>query len=731
MANATEIQIRNGQSMPIRDLNAHTRITTANNEIAKTNSAINEQYDEKLFCLSPNMYDKRNAGIRPGYYATSGGWTSTGGDARLGTTHPLYLIEGKTYKWKSAESVYGVNNGYAWGLEYPGSGEITSMDNVATVSGGYCTVTINRTGWYVVNIDMTAKDLFMFCLESEYPDNYIAYTQTAEAERVTQAQEAYKKLFSLSPNLFNRNAADIQTTRFISGSVWVDSQGDTRLATTHPLYLEEGVTYKFRGYYDIYGADNGRCVCRIDNSEDMNIVGVTEGTFDSDNIFVTWTCPASGYYVVNINGNEIGSYMFCPQELYPSGYVSYYSIGNMAEDYPNVFLTFGNDGKPEHRSIADVSPNLFNKDSSELNLTRWGNPNGWQPSNDDPRLGATHPIYLEAGKSYKWVGAYDVYGDQNGRTAFYLNSQGEIVSIDQRGTWTDSAHSYVLLNCTRSGYYVIDINKQTIASFMICEANKFPDFYAEYGVLYANNNMKYNAIDIAYAPLKGKVLVCDGDSIAAATPDDPEGRGGWFGRLKEDEMISGANYAIGGGTITYLSDSRHCISRSLSAIHTDYPTLDYLILEGGTNDADLIGQWSGDTPPANFGTWSETDFSGNYDDTTFCGAVEAMFYRAINYWQNAHIGFIVAMEMGTNLASLTNRKRYFDEIVKIAKKWHIPVLNLWDNSGADARLTAFYDSSMSIAENVAAHKFYRDGQHPSSYGYNKMQPMINAWVKSL
>ena len=90
------------------------------------------------------------------------------------------------------------------------------------------------------------------------------------------------------------------------------------------------------------------------------------------------------------------------------------------------------------------------------------------------------------------------------------------------------------------------------------------------------------------------------------------------------------------------------------------------------------------------------------------------------------------MEMGhNNAASTANRKRYFDEIVKIAKKWHIPVLNLWDNSGVDARLVAFYDPSKTNQENVELEKFYIDGQHPTSYGYDKMQPMIEAWVKSL
>ena len=87
--------------------------------------------------------------------------------------------------------------------------------------------------------------------------------------------------------------------------------------------------------------------------------------------------------------------------------------------------------------------------------------------------------------------------------------------------------------------------------------------------------------------------------------------------------------------------------------------------------------------------------------------------------------------MGTSASSIANRRRYFDEAKKIAKKWHIPVLDLWENSGADARLSVFYDSSKTPDENVTAKSFYNDGQHPTSYGYNKMQNMIEEWILSL
>ncbi len=236
--------------------------------------------------------------------------------------------------------------------------------------------------------------------------------------------------------------------------------------------------------------------------------------------------------------------------------------------------------------------------------------------------------------------------------------------------------------------------------------------------------------------LNGKVLVCDGDSIAEGVTDLPKNLHAWYGRLTSGYGMTGQNYAAGGGTITYGlyfdgGAMRHSVANNIDTIYSDHPTLDYLILDGGTNDADLIGAFSGDTPPEGFGTWTADDFSGSYDKETFCGAVEYMFYHASSYYPHSKIGFIIPMEMGTNIASLNNRRRYFDEIIKIAEKWHIPVLDLWKNSCADARLTAYYDSSLTPGQNVDAHKFYYDGQHPSSYGYDRMQNMIEAWMQTL
>ncbi|MBO7248320.1 MAG: SGNH/GDSL hydrolase family protein [Bacteroidaceae bacterium] len=227
-----------------------------------------------------------------------------------------------------------------------------------------------------------------------------------------------------------------------------------------------------------------------------------------------------------------------------------------------------------------------------------------------------------------------------------------------------------------------------------------------------------------------KTIVCDGDSICFGYRDEPKQYGSWFGRLQNDYQVSGHNYAVSGATITDMQPSvSHSVALNIDVIHTDYPTLDYLILEGGTNDADRIGNFNGDTPPEGFGTWSDdsaSDYNGGYDNTTFCGAVDEMFYKAVTYYPNAKIGFIIPMQMGTYTTSSIRRRRYFDEIVKIANKWHVNVLDLWNICHADARIPAYYSGTEGDLT-----KFYYDGQHPTSVGYDLMQPMIEAWLKTL
>ena len=231
--------------------------------------------------------------------------------------------------------------------------------------------------------------------------------------------------------------------------------------------------------------------------------------------------------------------------------------------------------------------------------------------------------------------------------------------------------------------------------------------------------------------LKGKTIIFEGDSICQALLD---GGRGWATRVGEALGMEFYNYGIGGGTVTaelYYTDGRprHWISRSIEDIQKKHNNVDYIILEGGTNDADLLGIGSDKC-----GELVEDDFSGNYDDTTFIGAMEAMFYRALTAFPNAKIGYIIAQKMGRPTdedGKYFKRLHYFKIAEQVCKKWGIPYLNLWERCPVNPSLISFYDPTLDRDGNIASGKVYYDGQHITPHGYDVISSQIISFVESL
>ncbi len=240
--------------------------------------------------------------------------------------------------------------------------------------------------------------------------------------------------------------------------------------------------------------------------------------------------------------------------------------------------------------------------------------------------------------------------------------------------------------------------------------------------------------------LIGKTIVFDGDSICHATSEiflPGSTNRGWAGRIGDVYQMNWYNLGISGGTITaemYSAEgyARHWISRNIDKIYNEFPDLDYLILEGGTNDADLIAK-DGNL----FGKYDVNDYSGDFDDSTFCGACDAMFFKAKNYFPNAKLGFIIAPKMGSvsncaqNNDILKKRRHYFEIIKVLCLKWDIPCLDLWEKSILNPQSKEYYDETLGLDGNKMTHKAYMDGQHLTAKGYDLITPLIEEWILSL
>ncbi len=233
--------------------------------------------------------------------------------------------------------------------------------------------------------------------------------------------------------------------------------------------------------------------------------------------------------------------------------------------------------------------------------------------------------------------------------------------------------------------------------------------------------------------LYGKTVIWNGDSICQGSSR----WGTWADRIAaKNELKAWKNYGIGGGTVAenappfQSGKARHSVSATLAQMHAEFPDADYIILEGGTNDADLLGKITGEEISPRFGTFDADDYSGNYDRDTFCGALESIFYRATNLWRGKKICFIVAQKMGLNLPTVKNRYAYFAAAMQICRKWGIPYLNLWDGCYLNPRLPWMYDPTKSVEENEKI-SLYKDGQHLTAAGYDFTSDIIDSWLKTL
>lgn len=228
--------------------------------------------------------------------------------------------------------------------------------------------------------------------------------------------------------------------------------------------------------------------------------------------------------------------------------------------------------------------------------------------------------------------------------------------------------------------------------------------------------------------LHGKTVVWDGDSICAGNTYT----GNWATRIAAQNGMIMKNYAVGGGTITEnpprsvkTGRERHSVSATLERMYEEFPQADYIIFEGGSNDADLVKE-------ERLGSFDADDFSGEYDRDTFCGALESVFWRATQYWPGKKIGFIIAQKMGVNPEAFARRRLFFDHAAAICRKWGIPCLDLWNGCYLNPRLPWMYDDTKTPDENREGNiGCYIDGQHLTARGYDITADIIDSFLRTL
>ena len=389
------------------------------------------------------------------------------------------------------------------------------------------------------------------------------------------------------------------------------------------------------------------------------------------------------------------------------------------------------------------SVNLFNKNDPEIVTGKFIHGDGSLLS--DPGTCVSGYIPVEYGKSYTFPcypatqywptnGVVNIYDADKQRLGTVSGTYVPVGSATSAGgqyleailtaTITNENAKYIRVSIFRNGAL-----ENKLDNFMVVEGDTYPTEYYPYieGGVSLKPEVKIPAESVgSVSPLYGKRVVFTGDSICDASTDEA-GLEGWAGRIGKKHYMNWTNAGISGATITSASvtGSSGCIA------DTDFgKSPDYIIIEGGTNDADKIGgKDSGGNMPASFGTYSMTNY-GTFDTTTFCGAVEHLFKRVTNDYAGAKIGFIIAHKMGYYTGNAydygenNQRRIYFDTIIELCKKWGIPYIDLWYGC---------YLNPMNPTHRTGPNPFYYngDGQHLTARGYDYISPMIEAWMESL
>ena len=210
--------------------------------------------------------------------------------------------------------------------------------------------------------------------------------------------------------------------------------------------------------------------------------------------------------------------------------------------------------------------------------------------------------------------------------------------------------------------------------------------------------------DTASNPLKGKIATFTGDSICQGAGY----AGGYAKIIGEDYDMTVENIGVSDGTVVQWQN-KFCISESIADMRSD---ADYVILEGGGNDAD----WGPQYIPV--GTLS-SGYNDTLDTTTFAGAFETMLKSAIARFPNAKIGYIFPHKCIAAFDAPNGA--YHTMAISALEKWGIPYCDL-----------NVIVPPLGYIDDLKTTYTRGDGIHPNEAGYRTFYaPKIVAFMQTM
>ena len=305
----------------------------------------------------------------------------------------------------------------------------------------------------------------------------------------------------------------------------------------------------------------------------------------------------------------------------------------------------------------------------------------------------------DMGKHYQQAGGGIAVFMDNGANGVWLNQCGNLGNDDgnfSRDGWgnfyeglslNDTQHLRLVMQDRILSVYVNE--DPTPTKFLM------PDWYDGGYIYFASNSTgaSFANIKIKEIPggapagsqnshLYGKGALFIGDSISYGAEDTPKGYA-WAGRIGFNYAMDWINASRGGATVARHPDSGiPQISDQLDYGYVGGRTIDYVIIEGGINDA-LRHQENEAACP--LGAISESTDPEDFDQNTFAGALESLLCEIKARYPGAKIGYITTYQC-PGWISVDKSGDYMELAKVICDKWGVPYLDLHENAELNAKL---------------------------------------------
>lgn len=232
------------------------------------------------------------------------------------------------------------------------------------------------------------------------------------------------------------------------------------------------------------------------------------------------------------------------------------------------------------------------------------------------------------------------------------------------------------------------------------------------------NSIKFSGVKDIKNVLENKSALFVGDSITKADADK-EFHDGWASRVGLMNFMKWKNAGVNGATIA--KTKKHILDQIVNNKSAKY---DYIIIQGGIND---FARKSYHIGLGEMTTGFEVE---EFDDSTFAGGLEEIFYYTKKYYPNAKIGFIITYAV-PNYKKGEDRHPQVALTKEICDKWNVSYLDLYDGQvEKNGKIISFRELLK-----VETGEYFKNKDpeevHLNSIGYNVVSKYISNWMKTL